>query len=170
VADDQGALDVVRDNDLVMTVEMFEHMKNYQQLLTKVHQFLKPHGQLFVHIFTHKEYAYHFDKGWMSDTFFTGGTMPSDDLLLYFGRDFFVRHRWRVPGHHYEKTSNGWLSMLDDAWKQKKLQPVLKEAYGEGKEWEWYINWRLFFLACAELWGLDNGQEWIVSHYLFECR
>lgn len=151
-----------------MTVEMFEHMKNYQQLLAKIYKFLKPKGKLFVHIFTHKDYAYHFDKGWMSDNFFTGGTMPSDDLLLYFCRDFCVERHWRVPGHHYEKTSNGWLKMLDDAWKENKLQSVLMEAYGEGKEWEWYINWRLFFLACAELWGLDKGQEWIVSHYLFE--
>jgi cyclopropane-fatty-acyl-phospholipid synthase len=172
VADDkEGALKVVKDNDLVMTVEMLEHMKNYQQLLSLVHGFLKPQvGKLFIHIFTHKDYTYHFDQGWMSDNFFTGGTMPSDDLLLYFNQDFTVRHHWRVPGHHYEKTSNAWLSNLDEAWQKKTLQPVLMQAYGAGQEWQWYINWRLFFLACAELWGLDNGQEWIVSHYLLERR
>jgi cyclopropane-fatty-acyl-phospholipid synthase len=170
VADDQGALDVVKNNDVVLTVEMFEHMKNYQQLLAKVKGFLKPGGRLFVHIFTHKEYAYHFDEGWMSDNFFTGGTMPSDDLLLYFAQDFTVTQHWRVNGTHYEKTSNGWLAYLDAAWKRGELAPVLTEAYGAGKEREWYINWRLFFLACAELWGLDNGEEWIVSHYLFTKR
>jgi cyclopropane-fatty-acyl-phospholipid synthase len=170
VADDKGALSVVKDNDRVMTVEMFEHMKNYNDLLKKVVGFLKPGGKLFVHIFTHKDYAYHFDEGWMSDNFFTGGTMPSDDLLLYFASDFAVENHWRVNGTNYEKTSNGWLDYLDKNWKNGSLEPVLKEAYGAGKEREWYINWRLFFLACAELWGLDHGEEWIVSHYLFQKR
>ena len=170
MADDKGALDVVKDNDLVMTVEMFEHMKNYNDLLQKVHKFLKPKGRLFVHIFTHKDYTYHFDKGWMSDNFFSGGTMPSDDLLLYFAQDFAVQQHWRVNGTNYEKTSNGWLKYLDQAWKAGTLKPVLAQAYGEGDEYKWYVNWRLFFLACAELWGLDGGEAWIVSHYLFERR
>lgn len=170
VSDDKGALDVVKDNDLVMTVEMFEHMKNYDHLLKKVHGFIKPGGKLFVHIFTHKVFTYHFDKGWMSDNFFTGGTMPSDDLLLYFANDFSIQNHWRVNGTNYEKTSNGWLDHLDKSWKSGELQPVLAEAYGEGKEREWYVNWRLFFLACAELWGLENGNEWIVSLYLLQKR
>jgi cyclopropane-fatty-acyl-phospholipid synthase len=145
-------------------------MKNYKTLLSKVHSFLHSKGKLFVHIFTHKDYTYHFDEGWMSQTFFSGGTMPSDDLLLYFGTDFSVSRHWRVNGTHYEKTSNAWLSKLDQAWNTKELQPVLKSAYGDGKEREWFVNWRLFFLACAELWGFENGQQWIVSHYLFEKR
>jgi cyclopropane-fatty-acyl-phospholipid synthase len=192
--------------DLVMTVEMLEHMKNYQLVLQKVRSFLKPNGvgKLFVHIFTHKKYAYHFEQGsWMSDNFFTGGTMPSDDLLLYFAQDFCVEHHWRVAGTHYEQTSNAWLHNLDVAWKSGALQPVLQQAYGGGGgaasgsnssstsnannnndssdqekklnqqkkvAREWYVNWRLFFLACAELWGYDNGQEWIISHYLFTAR
>jgi cyclopropane-fatty-acyl-phospholipid synthase len=168
--DTHKLLDAVKNNDLVMTVEMFEHMKNYSLLLAKVHGFLKPTGKLFVHIFTHKDYVYHFEDGFMADNFFTGGTMPSDDLLLYFGQDFYALNHWRVNGTHYEKTSNGWLDYLDTSWREGKLQPVLAEAYGTGKEYEWYVNWRLFFLACAELWGLDNGQEWIVSHYLFQRR
>jgi cyclopropane-fatty-acyl-phospholipid synthase len=163
-------LDVVKDNDLVMTVEMFEHMKNYNDLLQKVHGFLKPNGKLFVHIFTHKDYTYHFDKGWMSDNFFSGGTMPSDDLLLYFANDFAVEQHWRVNGTHYERTSNGWLHNLDRAYRNGSLTPVLRDAYGNGQEYKWYINWRLFFLACAELWGLKHGEEWIVSHYLFQRR
>jgi cyclopropane-fatty-acyl-phospholipid synthase len=184
-------LDKLKHNvDLVMTVEMLEHMKNYQLVLQKVHGFLKPNGvgKLFVHIFTHKKYAYHFEDGWMSRNFFTGGTMPSDDLLLYFAQDFYIEQHWRVSGSHYEKTSNAWLRNLDDAWKNGTLQPVLQQAYGSGNgnnnkknndnvdddknkvAREWYINWRLFFLACAELWGYDNGQEWIVSHYKFAAR
>lgn len=170
VSDDKGALDVVKDNDRVMSIEMFEHMKNYTNILSKVNGFLKPGGKLFVHIFTHKDFAYHFADGWMADNFFTGGTMPSDDLLLYFGEHFSCEDHWRVNGSNYEKTSNGWLAYLDKNWKNGKLKPVLAEAYGKGKENEWYVNWRLFFLACAELWGYDNGEEWIVSHYLFQKR
>mmetsp|Transcript_16420 Transcript_16420/g.25060 ORF Transcript_16420/g.25060 Transcript_16420/m.25060 type:complete len:93 (-) Transcript_16420:107-385(-) len=89
--------------------------------------------------------------------------MPSDDLLLYFAQDFSVQQHWRVNGSNYERTSNGWLDYLDKAWQERKLQSVLAEAYGQGQERKWYINWRLFFLACAELFGLDNGSEWIVS-------
>lgn len=170
VANDNGALKDVKNNDLVMTVEMFEHMKNYQHLLQKIHGFLKPQGKLFVHIFSHKTFVYHFEDGWMSKNFFTGGTMPSDDLLLYFAQDFYVKNHWRVKGTHYEKTSNGWLKIMDDNWKTGELKPVLREAYGEGKEYEWYVNWRLFYMACAELFGLEGGNEWIVSHYLFERR
>jgi len=170
VSDDKGALDVVKDNDRVCSVEMFEHMKNYSTLLNKVQGFLKPNGKLFVHIFNHKDFAYHFADGWMADNFFTGGTMPSDDLLLYFGEHFHCLNHWRVNGSNYEKTSNGWLKYMDDNWKNGKLKPVLTEGYGAGKEKEWYINWRLFFLACAELFGYDNGEEWIVSLYLFQKR
>jgi cyclopropane-fatty-acyl-phospholipid synthase len=143
---------------------------NYQQLLTKIHSFLKPNGKLFVHIFTHKDQPYHFEDGWMAQNFFTGGTMPSDDLLLYFAQDFSIQNHWRVSGTHYSKTSEAWLSTMDEHWRNGKLQPVLAEAYGAGKEFEWYVNWRLFYLACAELWGYDNGNEWIVSHYLFQKR
>ena len=104
--------------------------------------------------------------------------MPSDDLLLYFAQDFCVEDHWRVSGRHYENTSNGWLAKLDAAWKDKTLQPILVEAYGKQNPdktdkqvaREWYVNWRLFFLACAELWGYDQGEEWIVSHYLFVAR
>mmetsp|Transcript_22994 Transcript_22994/g.26638 ORF Transcript_22994/g.26638 Transcript_22994/m.26638 type:complete len:404 (+) Transcript_22994:141-1352(+) len=170
VGDDQGALDVVKGNDLVVSIEMFEHMKNYSILLSKVYGFLKPGGKLFVHIFTHKDFTYHFADGWMAENFFTGGTMPSDDLLLYFGEHFSCEHHWRVNGSNYKKTSDGWLKIMDQNWKSGALKPVLEEAYGKGKGKEWYVNWRLFFLACAELFGYDGGEEWIVSHYLFQRR
>lgn len=153
-----------------MTIEMFEHMKNYQLLLGKIQSFLKADGRLFVHIFSHKDFLYHFEEGWMTETFFTGGTMPSDDLLLYFGEHFCVVDHWRVNGSHYEKTSNGWLELLDQSWKAGSLKPVLEEAYGKGNEYRWYVNWRLFYLACAELFGYKGGNEWMVSHYLFQKR
>lgn len=170
VNDDGGALDVVKDNDLVISIEMFEHMKNYSVLLSKIHSFLSPSGRLFIHIFTHKNYAYHFESGWLAENFFTGGTMPSDDLMLYFQEHFCIENHWRVNGQNYEKTSNGWLKIMDENWKNGKLAPVLREAYGAGKEREWYVNWRLFYLACAELFGYANGEEWIVTHLLMKKR
>jgi len=160
----------VKDNDRVITIEMFEHMKNYKVLLSRVNSFLKPSGKLFVHIFTHIHHTYHFEKGWMAENFFTGGTMPSDDLLLYFAEHFAVANHWRVNGSNYEKTSNAWLALMDKHWKSGELKPVLEQAYGEGKGREWYVNWRLFYLACAELFGMNNGEEWMVSHYLFDKR
>lgn len=96
--------------------------------------------------------------------------MPSSDLLLYFANEFAILNQWQVNGTNYERTSNGWLDYLDKGWKSGALKPVLAEAYGPRKEREWYVNWRLFFLACAELWGLSNGQEWVVSLYLFQRR
>lgn len=160
----------VRDNDRVISIEMFEHMKNYSILLSKIHAFLKPTGKLFVHIFTHIRHAYHFEKGWMADTFFTGGTMPSDDLLMYFAEHFAVSGHWRVNGSNYERTSNAWLALMDKHWKGGELEPVLEEAYGKGRGREWYVNWRLFYLACAELFGMNGGEEWLVSHYLFDKK
>ena len=148
-----------------MQQNRFEHMKNYSVLLSKIHTFLKPTGKLFVHIFTHIHHTYHFEKGWMADTFFTGGTMPSDDLLLYFGEHFSVANHWRVNGSNYQKTSNAWLALMDKHWKSGELRPVLEQAYGEGKGREWYINWRLFYLACAELFGMNNGEEWMVRRH-----
>lgn len=174
VADDSsGAMDCILDQDLVCSIEMFEHMKNYSRLLAKVHTFLKAKGKVFLHIFTHKSFTYHFDdEGWMSQHFFTGGTMPSNDLMLYFSQNFSIEKHWVVNGQNYEKTSNAWLQTLDHSWKteHEKLMGIFKNTYGEGNEQEWYWKWRCFFMACAELWGYDSGEEWVVSHYLFERR
>lgn len=156
--------------DRVVSVEMFEHMRNYNLLLRKVSDFLKDNGKLFVHIFTHKEYAYKFEvvdeSDWMSKYFFTGGIMPSDHLLLYFPEYFNIDKHWRVSGTHYSKTSEAWLNNMDD--NKQDVMGVMKQVYGSEQAIKWWVYWRIFFMACAELWGYDNGNEWMVSHYLFQ--
>jgi len=155
--------------DRVVSVEMFEHMKNYQLLLQRISTWLKPGGALFVHIFTHREYAYHYEAesedDWMARYFFTGGQMPSDDLLLYFQDHLKIEGHWHVNGSHYQKTSEAWLERMDAS--RAELLPLIGETYGRDEQTRWWVYWRLFFMACAELWGYRNGEEWIVSHYRF---
>lgn len=158
--------------DRVVSVEMFEHMRNYEQLLRKVARWLKPDGRLFVHIFTHKELAYLFEvqgpTDWMAKYFFSGGVMPSDDLLLYFADDMAIEKHWRVSGTHYQKTSRAWLDNMDR--NREKIMPILARTYGQDQVTKWWVYWRVFFMACEELWGFRNGDEWLVSHYLFRKK
>ncbi|HNJ90081.1 MAG TPA: cyclopropane-fatty-acyl-phospholipid synthase family protein [Chitinophagales bacterium] len=166
---DMNVFDINETFDRVVSVEMFEHMRNYQLLLEKISRFLKPDGKLFVHIFTHKEFTYFFDvvddTDWMSKYFFTGGVMPSDDLLFYFNDHLTIQDHWHWDGTHYGKTSEAWLSNMDAH--KNEIMPILAETYGAEQSVKWWVYWRIFFMACAELWNFNDGREWIVSHYLF---
>lgn len=155
--------------DRVVSVEMFEHMKNYEELLRRIASWLRPRGQLFVHIFTHRVAAYHYeiesDDDWMAKYFFTGGQMPSHDLLTHFQEHLLLEDDWFVNGKHYAHTANAWLRNMDAH--RTDLMPLFRSTYGTSDATRWWHYWRVFFMACAELWGYKDGKEWGVSHYRF---
>ncbi|TWU77493.1 hypothetical protein ED733_007140 [Metarhizium rileyi] len=152
--------------DRIVSIELFEHMKNYELLMAKISRGLKAGGKLFVHIFAHRTTPYDFEDGWMTTHFFTGGTMPSVDLLLYFQKDLSIKRQWWVNGSHYSKTCEDWLSLMMS--NKKQMWPHLVETYGEQDALTWYNRWQIFYMACSELFAYEGGDTWGVAHYLFE--
>jgi cyclopropane-fatty-acyl-phospholipid synthase len=157
---DANALDLDERFDRILSVEMLEHMRNYETLFARIASWLEPGGRFFCHVFSPDRFAYPYDDGWIARRFFTGGTMPSDDLLPQFDRDLALERHWRVSGLHYARTAAAWLERLDND------RVAVERAVGRRRT----ESWRVFFLACAELWGYRGGTEWLVSHYRFERR
>jgi cyclopropane-fatty-acyl-phospholipid synthase len=157
--------------DRIMSIEMFEHMRNYQLLLAKLRRWMKDDAKLFVHIFAHPTLAYPYqvqDKSdWMTQYFFLGGIMPSEHLLAHFQDDVKLVDQWWVDGTHYQKTAEHWLQGMDQA--KGPIMTAFKEAYGQDAE-RWFQRWRMFYMAVAEFFGYAHGSEWGVGHYLFEAR
>jgi cyclopropane-fatty-acyl-phospholipid synthase len=155
--------------DRCVSIEMFEHMRNYDTLLGRIAGWLRPGGKLFVHIFCHRSLMYPFETegedNWMGRYFFTGGLMPSADTLLHFQRALDIEQRWLLPGHHYEKTSNHWLANQDA--NRDEVMAVLERAYGKADAARWHQRWRIFWMSCAELFGYQAGNQWLVAHYRF---
>ena len=154
--------------DRIVSVEMFEHMRNYERLLSRIGSWLRPEGKLFIHIFCHRRFAYFFEDAtsgdWMARHFFTGGMMPSQDLLSAVRGDLEIETEWRVSGREYQRTAEAWLENVDRH--RAEIERLLEASGLEVSGRVAAERWRLFFLACAELFGSDDGQEWFVSHYL----
>jgi cyclopropane-fatty-acyl-phospholipid synthase len=166
---DAKVFDTTDRFDRVVSVEMFEHMRNYAALMRRIARWLRAEGRLFVHIFCHRQLMYPFTvegaDDWMGRHFFTGGLMPSEQTLLYFQEHLRLEEQWRVSGAHYQNTANAWLARMDANVPQ--VLKALAGAYGEAESHRWFHRWRMFFMACAELFGYRGGTEWFVSHYRF---
>ena len=166
---DMNTFEASDSYDRVVSVEMFEHMRNHEELLRRISKWLRPEGKLFVHIFCHRQFAYPFESqgeaDWMSEHFFSGGMMPSTNLFGHYDDDLAVEQQWDWNGRHYMHTCNAWLENFDR--RRRKIRQILSSTYGERDVDRWMQRWRVFFMACAELFGLDRGEEWFVSHYRF---
>ncbi len=154
--------------DRCVSIEMFEHMRNYATLLERISGWLRDEGKLFVHIFCHRTLLYPFETegedNWMGRHFFTGGLMPAADTLLWFQDAMRIEDRWLMDGTHYQRTANHWLANQDS--QREEVMAILRPAYGDAAEL-WFQRWRMFWMACAELFGYEEGQQWMVAHYRF---
>ena len=166
VTADMNDFTIDREYDRIVSVEMFEHISNWRQLIENVSTWMKPDGRFFMHVFSHKKSPYRFDhadkRDWIAQHFFTGGIMPSHDLIEQFGDLIKVEEAWRWSGGHYENTARHWLANFDR--NSGEIDQILARVYG-GDARLWKRRWRLFFLATMGLFGHDGGDEWGISHY-----
>jgi cyclopropane-fatty-acyl-phospholipid synthase len=169
---DFNHFDIAQRFDRIVSVEMFEHLRNWPLAFARVAGWLAPGGRFFMHVFAHREAAYAFVErdasDWMTRHFFAGGQMPSDDLALLCQDDLRLLQRWRWDGTHYQRTAAAWLANMDA--QRDRLMPLFESTYGAEAASTWWVRWRLFFLSVEELFGWDQGRQWWVSHYLFEAR
>ncbi|MCB1054344.1 MAG: class I SAM-dependent methyltransferase [Acidobacteria bacterium] len=172
ITSDINDFDIDRCFDRVVSVEMFEHLRNWPELFRRIEGWLQPDGRLFFHVFCHRDHAYLFETegagNWMGRYFFTGGMMPSDSLPLYCQESLLLERHWRVSGTHYQRTSRAWLDNLDA--RRGRVEEIFAGVYGAAEARRWIQRWRLFFMACEELFGYRGGNEWWVAHYRFRPR
>lgn len=165
---DVNQFDPGRRFDRIVSIEMLEHVRNYAALFARIRSWLEPEGRMFAHIFCHREFAYPFetrgDDNWMGRYFFTGGLMPSFQLFRTFDRDLSIEAEWSLDGSHYQRTARAWRENLER--RRDEVLAVFAGVYG-AQAGRWYQRWRLFFLACEELFGFRRGTEWMVGHYRF---
>jgi cyclopropane-fatty-acyl-phospholipid synthase len=171
ITEDMNDLALDDSFDRVVSVEMFEHMRNYRELLRRIRSWMRPEARLFVHIFCHRTYAYPYETegadNWMGRHFFAGGIMPSFDLLSRFNEDLRMEAEWKLDGRHYGETARAWRKNLEN--RRGEVLRVFEETYGD-EATRWYHRWRLFFLACEELFDYRAGSEWVVGHYRLAPR
>ena len=165
---DVNNLDLDKQFDRIVSIEMFEHLRNYKLILNSLNSFLKTDGRLFIHIFCHKKFTYFYEVknnlDWMTKYFFQGGIMPSVDIFEYFKDEFIIINQWNINGNNYSKTCKAW---LDNHYKnKKKILDIFKTHYD--KPIIWFNRWRIFFLSCEAFFALNNGEEYFVSHYLLK--
>ena len=169
---DINAFEIDRTFDRVVSIEMFEHMANHHELMRRVAGWLKDSGKLFIHVFSHRQHTYLFEEegqsNWMGRHFFSGGIMPAHSYLPSFDEHLICEEDWVQDGTHYQKTAEAWLDHTDAA--RNAILPVFEQTYGKANAKRWLQRWRIFYMACAELWGYANGSEWGVSHYRFIKR
>ena len=154
--------------DRIVSIEMLEHVRNHETIFRRASEWLVPDGRFFIHVFTHREYTYLFETGdgvdWMAENFFTGGIMPARDLFYRYQDHMAIEQEWALNGVHYQRTLEAWLQQYDA--KRELILESLKKCYGDDHARFWLHRWRLFLMACSELFGYCNGHEWYVTHYL----
>ena len=165
---DINELSLARRFDRVVSIEMFEHMRNWELLLARIAGWLEADGRAFVHVFSHRRLAYTFEDTWAAERFFTAGRMPSHELILRFQHDLEVRESWALSGTHYARTLGAWLGRLDQ--NADRARELLGQAVGAERAERALAGWRLFLLSTQQMWGWHGGREWMVSHYLLEPR